>query len=57
MWVSFVETLLASLRLHECTINFHTCDVMLLFKIPQAHTPVRGKPDLPEMKNDVMVRI
>ena len=27
MWVSFVETLLASLRLDECTINFHTCDV------------------------------
>ena len=57
MWVSFVETLLASLRLHECTINFHTCDVMLLFKIPRAHTPVRGKPDLREMKKHVMVRI
>ena len=57
MWVSFVETLLASLHLHECTINFHTCDVMLLFKIPRAHTPVRGKPDLREMKKHVMVRI
>ena len=27
MWVSFVETLLASLRFDECTINFHASDV------------------------------
>ena len=58
MWVSLVETLLASLRLDECTINFHTAMLsMLLVKTPRAHTPVRVKPDLREMKRNVMVRI
>ena len=32
MCVSLVETLLASLRLDECTINFHTCDVNAAFQ-------------------------
>ena len=32
MWVSFVETLLASLHLDECTINFHTWDVNAAFQ-------------------------